>query len=103
MSGNFGPGAVIASKDTASEPGTAVTVGGTTTSLVAANNVRAEITICNDHATQLVYLKLGTAAAELNKGIRINAAGGSYTTSAYRGAIQAIASGATTVVTVTEI
>lgn len=96
--GNF-----AAKVDTAINPGSAVSVGGSDTALVSANNGRAEITITNDHATQIVYLKLNGAAAELNKGIRLNAAGGSWTTQAYTGAIRAIASGAATTVLVTEI
>jgi hypothetical protein len=61
-----------------------------------------EVTICNDHATQVVYLALG-ATAVANQGIRLSAAGGSYTTSAFTGAINAIATGAGTVVTFAEV
>lgn len=93
----------VVQSDTAKTPASTVTVGTSTTSLVAANPQRVEITICNDHATQVLYLSLGTAAAVASTGIRVNGAGGSYTTRAYTGAIQAIASGATTVVTITEI
>lgn len=89
--------------DVASEPGTAVSVGTTSTVIAAANPDRVEITITNDHATQILYLKLAGAAAEANKGIRVNAAGGSYTTNAYTGEIRGIASGATTPVLVVEI
>jgi hypothetical protein len=89
--------------DTATNPGSAVSVGTASTALVAANPARVEITICNDHATNIVYLSLGSVAAVASQGIRLNAAGGSYTTAAYTGAVTAIASGATTVVTVTEI
>lgn len=78
-----------------------VTVGGSSTAVVAANDARVEVTICNDHATQIVYLALGSTAV-LNKGIRLNAAGGSYTTGAFSGAINAIATGAGTVVTFAE-
>ena len=89
--------------DTAFQGGTTVSVGGTSTSVAAANPTRVEITITNDHASQIVYLKLAAAAAELNKGIRLNAAGGSYTTRAYTGEIRAIASGAATGVLVVEV
>lgn len=89
--------------DTATTPATSVSVGAATTSVVAANTGRVEITICNDHATQIAYLSLGAAAAVANTGIRLNAAGGSYTTTSYTGAIQAIATGAATILTVTEI
>src|SRR4051812_32478031 len=89
--------------DTAFTPATSASVGAASVQLAAANKSRVEITICNDHATQVVYLSLGSAAAVVNQGIRLNAAGGSYTTSAYLGAIQAIATGAATTVTITEI
>lgn len=81
---------------------TAVSVGGTSTQVAAAFPGRVEITICNDHATQIVYLSLGVAATA-NSGIRINAAGGSYTTRSYSGAIFAIATGSATGVLVSEI
>ena len=93
----------IQRKDTANQPGTSVTVGAASATLLAANDTRAEVTICNDHATQVVYLKLAASAAEANKGIRLNAAGGSWTSNAYTGEIRAIATGAGTGVTVTEI
>lgn len=92
----------IAQKAIADEPGKAVAVGGTTAEVAAANPDRAEITVQNDHATQVVYLALG-AAAVLNEGIRLNAAGGSWTSNAYTGAVNAIATGAATGVLVTEV
>jgi hypothetical protein len=85
------------------------TVGGTTALLVAGNISRRELTIVNDHATQLVYLAINTTdgtstpTAALNSGLRLNAAGGSWTTNAYKGPVAAIASGASTGVTVLEI
>ena len=88
---------------------TNVSVGGTSTTLVQANKSRCEITIVNDHATQIVYLELNTTdgttvpTATLNNGIRLNAAGGSWTSDAYLGPVAAIATGASTVTLVTEI
>lgn len=87
------------------------TVTGSTALLVASNISRRELTIVNDHATQIVYLALNTAdgsgattpTAALNAGIRLNAAGGSWTTNAYKGPVAAIATGAGTGVTVAEI
>ncbi len=79
-----------------------VSVGGTSAQIVAANADRVEVTIVNDHATQVVYLGFGQAAV-LNSGIRLNAAGGSYTTSGFSGAIHAIATGATTAVGFLEV
>lgn len=84
-------------------------VGAGSALLVAGNLGRRELTIVNDHATQLVYLALNTTdgtttpTAALNSGIRINAAGGSWTTNAYKGPVAAIATGAATLVTVAEI
>lgn len=89
--------------DTATNPAISVSVGAADIQIVPANTGRVEITICNDHATQIIYLSLGGAAAVVSKGIRLNAAGGSYTTTSYTGEIRAIASGAATVACITEI
>lgn len=81
---------------------------GATSALVAAENVgRAEITIVNDHAVQVIYLQLATnpdvePTAVANQGIRLNAAGGSWTTNNFDGAIAGIASGAGTGYTIVE-
>lgn len=92
----------VAQASAATTPKAAVTVGASDTSIVAANPQRVEVTIVNDHATQIVYLALG-AAAVANQGIRLNAAGGSYTTNAYTGEIRGIATGAGTVVVYSEV
>lgn len=91
----------VAQSDTANQS-TAVSVGTSSVTVADANPDRVEITVTNDHATQIVYLCLG-ATAESNKGIRLNAAGGSYTTHAYTGVVSAIASGASTTVLVSEV
>lgn len=81
----------------------------TTTTVVAANLSRRELTIVNDHATQVVYLMLNTTdgttvpTAVANSGIRLNAAGGSWTTNAYKGPVGGISVGGTSVVTIAEI
>lgn len=86
-----------------------VSVGAASATIVQANNARSEITICNDHATQVAYLMLNTTdgttvpTALANQGIRLSAAGGSWTSNAYTGPIAAIATGAATVLTVSEI
>lgn len=80
---------------------TSVSVLVSDTQVAAANQKRVELTVCNDHATQLVYLTLGGAAAVASKGIRLNAAGGSYTTT-FTGEIRGISVGGTSVVTVSE-
>lgn len=92
---------------TAARTSGAVTVGTSSVALIGANIGRREITICNDHATQVVYLMLATNAdvlptAVANQGIRLNAAGGSWTSNMWDGAVAAIASGADTPVTVVE-
>jgi len=91
-----------AQNDTAHTPTGAATIGAASGQVVAANTNRIEVTICNDHATQVAYLALG-ATAVVNSGIRLNAAGGSYTTNAFTGQINAIATGAGTVLTFTEV
>lgn len=92
----------IGQSDLAKTPVSAVTVGASDTLIVAANTARTEVTICNDHATNVLYLALGGTAV-VNQGIRVNAAGGSYTTNAFSGAIRGIATGAGTVVTLSEV
>lgn len=91
---------------THASPTTAVTIGGSSAPVVAKNVGRKEITICNDHATQVAYLAFpqddSTPTAALNAGIRLNAAGGSWTSNVWDGAVYAIATGAGTVLTVFE-
>ena len=81
----------------------AVTVGNTDTSVLAANNSRKSATFVND-SDESIYLQLG-AAAVLNEGIRLNAAGGSYEinhTNLFTGAVNAICTSGSKVLTVTE-
>jgi hypothetical protein len=86
----------------------AVSVLITSTAIAGKNPGRREITICNDHATQVVYLALATVAATdtpvavVGQGIRLNAAGGSWTSNVYDGPIAAIGSGAATTYTIVE-
>lgn len=89
--------------DTAKTPNGAVSVLVTDTQIVPANPNRQQVTICNNHATQVVYLSLGSAAAVASQGIRINGAGGSYTTKVYRGEIRGISVGGTSVCTFAEV
>lgn len=51
-----------------------VTVGATSTSVLAENLSRKYLCLCND-SNETIYLSLG-AAAQMNKGIRLNANGG---------------------------
>ena len=95
-------GSYIEQKDAADEPGTSVSVGTSSVEVAADNPDRAEIVVQNDHATQVVYLSLGGTAVA-NNGIRLNAAGGSWTSNSYTGAVSAIATGAATTVLVTEV
>lgn len=86
----------------------AVSVGTSSTTVVAANLGRRELTVVNDGAN-IVYVQLNTTdgttvpAAVSNQGIRLNASGGSWTTNAYKGPVAAIALTGATVVTVLEI
>ena len=84
-----------------------VAVAVTSTPIVGVNLGRNEITICNDHATQVVDLQFATVettapTAVASQGIRLNAAGGSWTSNTYRGAIAGISVGGTSTVTVAE-
>jgi hypothetical protein len=55
---------------------TKVSVGNTTTTLVAANANRRSLILVND-SNEDIYVARG-AAAVLNEGIRLNAGGGTY-------------------------
>lgn len=84
----------------------------TTSTVVAVNNpARAEINVVND-GVNVVYLAFATANASdgtptaptavANSGIRLNPAGGSWSSTAYSGPVAAIAVTGTTAVTVAE-
>ncbi len=80
-----------------------VTVGAATAEALAANPARANAVFVND-STETIYLARGNAAV-IGSGIRLNAAGGSYEIDAanmFRGAINAIATGAGANLTVSE-
>lgn len=91
-----------AQRGTANDPNGAATIGGSSAEVVPANDARCEVTVCNTHATQDAFLSLG-ATAVLNEGIFLKADGGSYSTGAYTGAINAIAEGAGTVLTFVDV
>lgn len=79
---------------------TTVTVGTASAQAVAANASRAYLLLVND-GDEAIYVSLGGAAA-LNAGIRLNASGGSYETSTWRGAVQAICTSGNKKLLVTE-
>lgn len=89
-------------RDSARSPASAVSVGTESKTLLKENIGRIAAYITNDHATNVVYLALGSKA-EANKGIRLNAAGGAAVIDDYRGEITAIATGASTTVTYSEV
>ena len=91
------------SRTEAFQPGTTVTAGVASVSLAATNVGRGTLIVCNDHATNIIYLKLGDASAVVGSGPRLNAAGGVLVLEGYRGAVQVISTGAATNVTVTEV
>ena len=82
---------------------TKVSVGSSTTVVLAANEARVNAVIVND-SDEIVYIGRGNAAV-LNEGIRLNASGGSYeidSTNLFRGAINGISTSGTKNVTVSE-
>lgn len=86
-----------------------VSVGTSTTAVVAANPDRIYFACTNDHASNNIYLGLGEDAVA-NKGIRLNSGGGSWECpiapdgkAVFRGAINAIADGASTTLTYVEM
>lgn len=86
----------------------AVNVGTGSTTVLPFNISRREVTIVND-GTNIVYLALNTTdgvtvpTAAADSGIRLNASGGSWTSSHYKGPIAGIALVAANIVTVAEI
>jgi hypothetical protein len=75
---------------------TAATVGTTSTNPVLAANTSRKYALFVNDSDSVIYLKIG-AAAEMNKGIRLNAGGGSFEMNAnignlMTGAIYAISS-----------
>lgn len=55
-----------------------VTVGATSTLVLSADIYREEILLIND-SNEVIYISYGGTSAEMNKGIRLNANGGSAT------------------------
>lgn len=83
----------------------AVSVGNTTTAVLAANAYRTYVLLVND-SDEAIYIKMGAAAA-MNTGIRINSGGGSLQIGAqfgnlYTGAINGICSSGSKTLLVTE-
>ena len=62
---------------------TVVTVGATTTNVIASNEARVYLLLVND-SDEVIYIKCG-ASAVLNEGIRLNAIGGKFEISPARG------------------
>lgn len=88
----------------ADEGAGSVSVGSSTTEIFAANDDRQSATIVND-SDEEVYLGLGVAAV-MNKGIRLNAAGGSYEinlSNPWVGTVNGICASGSKVVTITEV
>mgnify|MGYP001591394677 CR=1 FL=1 len=80
-----------------------VSIGATTTVILAANNNRRFAHIMND-SNEVIYLGLGEAAV-LNSGIRLNALGGSFTidaTNLFTGAVNGISTSGSKVATFVE-
>ena len=88
-------------KESSSNVSDGVSVGATSTTVLAANADRRYAIIVND-SDENIYLKLGSSA-EMNKGIRINSAGGTFMENIYTGIITGICSSGSKNVTVTEV
>lgn len=80
---------------------TKVSVGVTSTSVLASNASRKSAILSND-SDSAIYVSLSSTAV-VNEGIRLNAYGGSVTIESYTGAITAISSGAAKNLCVVEI
>jgi len=78
-----------------------VTVGIGSTVVLAANASRKVALIVND-SDETIYLSYG-GTATLNSGIRLNASGGAIREELYTGAINAISTSGSKILTVTEI
>src|SRR3990167_8587381 len=72
-------------KGTSAGTSTGVTVGSTSTTVLASNASRKEAIIVND-SNEVIYLKFGATAAS-NSGIRLNPSGGSLIENVYTGII----------------
>jgi len=81
--------------------GTQVSVGSSTTEIADALGDRMAIIIVND-SDETIYIMLGNDAI-MNRGIRLNANGGSFATEMYQGVINGICASGSRNVTVTEI
>ena len=88
-------------KDTAKNPGSSVTIGTTSATLVSSYGARTGVYITNTHASNTLTLSLGGTAVA-NEGIRLTAGQAVYIDD-YTGQINAIASGAGTTVGVAEV
>lgn len=95
------PVSVASGKATASTTSTGVTVGTSSTTIIASNANRKSVIIVND-GDETIYLKYGSAATTAS-GIRLNASGGSLREDLYTGIITGICASGGKNVTVTEI
>ena len=78
-----------------------VSIGSSSTEIVDALSTREELVIIND-SDETIYLGLGGLAV-VNRGIRLNANGGSFSTDSWTGAVNGICASGSKNVTVTEL
>ena len=78
-----------------------VSIGSSSTEIVDALSTREELVIIND-SDETIYLGLGGLAVA-NRGIRLNANGGSFSTDSWTGAVNGICASGSKNVTVTEL
>ena len=78
-----------------------VSIGSSSTEIVDALSTREELVIIND-SDETIYLGLGGLAV-VNRGIRLNANGGSFSTDSWTGAVSGMCASGAKNVTVTEL
>lgn len=88
-------------KGTSAGTSTGISVGSSSTTILASNASRKEAIIVND-SNETIYLKFGSGAA-LNSGVRLNANGGTLVENVYTGIITGISTSGSKNVTVTEV
>ena len=88
-------------KESSASSNTKVSVGSTSTTVLAANANRRFAVIVND-SDEDIYLNL-SGTAVINEGIRINANGGNYVEDIYTGIITGICASGSKNVTITEV
>lgn len=94
---------IVTSRATARTPAGTATIGAASAAIVTAQpESRLGVYICNTHATQGLYLSLGGTAV-VGSGIYLPPVNGAVYINDYSGAINGIATGASTIVAFSEV